>query len=527
MYGEATLAAFQERPVDHLELENSLPGRAKDASHQIADWAAGAGLTADGDVLTEILQRGYTFAEEGVGEVLEALGIVAAGSTVEFQDLDPTIDADGSPFGESQPTEPTEPAPRGPTMAGALAAAIDHSSAAWRRLVVEHSLQTFGEPPAFVALDGSLRIAFDPPISLVSYGRDTDRGWVSGHLGVEWQEVPSSYADSLSAAAAWARENVGVQGRPAHEDRLPLNLEVPPDYPDGVEDAPWYHDLSRQEWWRHSIAGQQHVAIELAMGTNLLERADQVADWLDQARGLLLTPVSDRFREIGGQVHFGNQDAGLYALMLTLVYKSARGRYAISGADDKAWRRVQKRLRAGELTSVKVEGKVVGGAAQWGDLLIGAQLAANQDLYSLPAHVTVKISDPLRSFVPGSFASELVTRAVETLPVVGGWVDGARRFYLGDCQSRYESFARVRSDVRRDPRISVRGPAWRILLGPEHLRLLGGREALEASEMFTEFREIGGLLQIQCGAQPVECTWQRRAAMVDVLAPVLPPWPER
>jgi hypothetical protein len=29
VYGEATLAAFEERPVDHLELESTLPGRAE------------------------------------------------------------------------------------------------------------------------------------------------------------------------------------------------------------------------------------------------------------------------------------------------------------------------------------------------------------------------------------------------------------------------------------------------------------------------------------------------------------------
>ena len=92
-------------------------------------------LTVDGHVLTETLQRGYTFAEEGVSEVLEALGIVADDSTVEFRDLDPTIDANGKPFGERARREPE---PVGPTMAGVLAAAIDHTSAGWHRLVAEN-----------------------------------------------------------------------------------------------------------------------------------------------------------------------------------------------------------------------------------------------------------------------------------------------------------------------------------------------------------------------------------------------------
>jgi hypothetical protein len=523
VYGEAALAAFEERPVDDLELEDSLPGRAEDASHLIQAWAAEAGLPeVNAPALAAILQRGYTFAEEGVSDVLEALGIVADDSAVEHQDLDPAVDADGRPFGE-EAKEPAGSTSGGPTMAGVLAAPIDHRSAAWRALVADHSLHTFGEPPSLVALDGTLYVAFDPPILLVSFGPDADRGWVSAHLDVEWQEVPPGHTDSLLAAATWARENVGVQGRPAETHRLPLNLEVPPDYPDGGEEVTWYHDLSRQEGWRHSIARPRHAAIELAMGTDLLERADEVADWLELAHGLLLTPVADGYRGMGGQIRFGNQDVPLYALALKLVYKSARGRYAISGADDKAWRRVQKRLRAGELTSVRFEGTAAGDSLSWGKLLIGAQLAADQRLYSLPAHLTVEISDPLRSFLPGPFVHDLITRAVETLPVVGGWVDAARLFHLGDGRSRYEEFAGVSSGVRRDPRTSVRGPAWRILLGPEHLRLLGGRAALEESGVFTGFQEIGTLLQVECGAQPADCTWERRAAMVDVLAPVLPP----
>jgi hypothetical protein len=75
----------------------------------------------------------------------------------------------------------------------------------------------------------------------------------------------------------------------------------------------------------------------------------------------------------------------------------------------------------------------------------------------------------------------------------------------------------------------VRGPAWRILLGPEHLRLLGDRVALESSGLFTNFQEIvtpdGPLLMVQCGEQPADCTRERRAEMVELLAPVLPAWP--
>ncbi|NIK61129.1 DUF3396 domain-containing protein [Kribbella shirazensis] len=531
VYGEATLAAFEERPVDALELEDSLPGRAEETTHLIQAWAMEAGLPeVDAPALAAILQCGYTFAEEGVREVLEALGIVADDSAVEHQDLDPTVDADGRPFGEPRPTEPS---PGGPTMAGVLAAAIDHSSDAWRGLVAEFWLDTFGEPPALVALDGTVFVAFDPPIMLSSYGRDTERTWVSEHLGVDWVEVPSQYAGGLLEAVAWARANVGVQGRPADEHRLRLNVEVSPDYLDGLAARDDFADHTRSQGWQHSIADPLHVGIELAMGADLLARVDEVADWLDHARDLLLTPVTAAYAERGGTVHLGDGAVPGYALVPTLVYKSARGRHANAAADDKAWRRVQRRLRAGELTSIKVTCGVANGFGQmrgidpWGDLLIGAQLAADQRLYSLPAHLTVKISDPLRSFVPGPFVGELVGRAVETLPVVGGWVDAARRLYLGDGQSRYESLAGTSSLVRRDPRTSVRGPAWRILLGPEHLRLLGGRGALEASGVFTEFSEVGQLLMVQCGDQPVDCTWERRDAMVGVLASVLPPKPDR
>lgn len=157
---------------------------------------------------------------------------------------------------------------------------------------------------------------------------------------------------------------------------------------------------------------------------------------------------------------------------------------------------VLKRLRAGELTSVSMGAAVADGFGDvrdvqpWGDLL---------------------------------------TRAAGTLPVVGGWVDSGRVLSLGDGRSRYEEFAALRSDVRRDPRTCVRGPAWRILLGPGHLELLGGRDRLEASGLFTDLQEIdtpdGPLLMVQCGAQPTDCTAEQRARMVEVLAPVLPPWP--
>ncbi|MGW7685187.1 hypothetical protein ACWGID_30890 [Kribbella sp. NPDC054772] len=90
VYGEATLAEYEERPVDTHALEKSLPRRAEEASRQIVAWAADAGLPpADGQGLAEVLQRNHTFAEKGVFEVLEALHIVAADSPVECQDLEP------------------------------------------------------------------------------------------------------------------------------------------------------------------------------------------------------------------------------------------------------------------------------------------------------------------------------------------------------------------------------------------------------------------------------------------------------
>jgi hypothetical protein len=403
VYGEVTLAEYEGKVVDSDALEDSLAERAGETAQLIAEWADGAGLAVDAPALTQILQHDHTFAEEGVSGVLEALGIVSADSPTEYQDLDPTVDADGKPFAEpaEQPTEPT-----GPTMAGALAAPIDHSSDAWRGLVAEYWLDSFGEPPALVAIDGSVSVAFDPPITLSSYGRDTDRAWGAEHLGVDWQEVPPEHSGGLLEAAAWARANLGVQGRPADENRLLLNLEVPPDFPGD----------DREGWWAHSIAVPQHAGIELAMETDLLAHVEAVADWLEHARGLLLTPMAEAYAERGGQVHVGKTDPPGYALSLTQVCKSARGRYSSAGADDAAWRRAMRRLRAGELTMVKLAAGVTNGFGlmrgiePWGDLEIKAQLAADQSLYSLPAHLTVKISDPLRALVPGPFVDDLVGR---------------------------------------------------------------------------------------------------------------------
>lgn len=527
VFGEAILAEHEGRSVDGDALEDSLRQRATDTSRLIVQWSGGAGLPAvDGQGLTEILQREHTFAEEGVGEVLAALGIVSVDSATEYQDLDPTVDADGRPFGDAPPAEtvpeptpepPAGPMPAGPTMAGTLAAPIDHSSDAWRGIVAEYWLDTFGEPPALVAIDGTVFVAFDPPIILSAYGRDAERSWVSEHLGVDWQEVPSEHAGEVRVSAAWARANVGVQGRPADEFRPRLNCEVPPDYLEGKQHG----------WWPYAIASPQHMGIELAMGTDLLARVDEVANWLDHARGLLLTPLAAAYAERVGPVHVEKSGPPGYALSLTQVCKSARGRYTVDGANDTAWRRALGRLRAGELTSVELRGGVANGfgllrgVEPYGSLRIGAQLAADQNLYSLPAHLTVSISEPLRSLLPGPFVDDLITRAVEAMPVVGGWVDQGRILPMGDTPSRYESA--VAFHGLRNPLVSVRGPAWRVLLGPDHLELLGGRAALEASGVFTEFREVGSLLMVQCGDQPVDCTPERRAATVDVLAAVLPP----
>jgi hypothetical protein len=532
-FGESMAAFYEGREVDDSELEDTLPARANEASRQIAAWAAGAALPeVDEAALADLLQDGHVFAEDGFAKLLEGLRIVVDDSTVEGRELVPELV-------EPDTADEVEKADTGPTMEGVLAAAIDHGSAGWRAQVATGWLHTFGEPPAMVAINGSVALAFDPPISLSSYGRETQRDWVSELLGVtgEWQVVPPEHAGGLLDAVAWAREHIGVQGRPADEARLPLNVDLPLDYPDGVEAPGRYPDVSTNEWWRYSIADPYHAGFELAMGTDLLDRADQVADWLDHARSLLLTPLTEKYVEAGGKVHSGERDVPPYGLSVTVRYKSVRGRHGGTGGDDKGWRRVLKRLRAGELTSVSMRAKVADGRGNlrnvqpWGGLSIGAQLAADRELYSLPAHLTVQISEPMRAMVAKPFVEDLITRATRTLPVVGGWVDVARGLFMGDGWSRYEQFASVRSGVRRDPRTCVRGPAWRILLGPGHLELVGGREALEAGGLFTEFREIdtldGPLLMVQCGEQPVNCTAEERAEMVRVLAPLLPEWPHR
>jgi hypothetical protein len=477
------------------------------------------------------LQKGFVFAEEGVRAVLELLGIISPDSTTEFRDLDPVIDAYGEAVTESDGT--ADLTYRGPAAQGVLAAAIDHGSPGWQGLVGSLWLHSFGEPPAMVSVNGSVYVACDPPVSVGGFPGGTDQAWASEYLGVtgDWQEVPSEFAGDPLTAAAWARQNVGTQGRPAEADRLPLNFEVPLEYPDSL-DAPWDpQNLRRSVWFQHSIADPLHVGIELAMGADLMDHAAAVADWLEHARELLVTPLTQGYEAAGGQVDLGEHDVPPYALSLTLAHRSTGGRFATAVASDKAWRRVLSRLRAGELSWVELEGGVANGAGQlqdvqpWGGLRIGAQLAADPHEYGPPAHLTVKISEPLRKFVPGPFVGGLTGRAVESLPVVGGWVDAGWNLSLGDGPSRYEQFCGV--DVRRDPRTSVRGPAWRVLLGPGHLELLGGRAALEAAGVFTEFREVGALLLAQCGAQPQDCTWEQRAAMVEVLAPLLPHVPER
>jgi hypothetical protein len=98
----------------------------------------------------------------------------------------------------------------------------------------------------------------------------------------------------------------------------------------------------------------------------------------------------------------------------------------------RGWLRVLKRLRAGELTSVKVGAAVADSHGNlrdiqpWGGLHVGAQLAADRDLYDLPAHLIVKVSEPLRGLYDRPFVDDLVSRAISALPVVGGYIDVPR-----------------------------------------------------------------------------------------------------
>jgi hypothetical protein len=528
LYGEDALAAYEDREADGSDLEIHWPERATETAGLIVTWAAEAGLpNADPEALAKALQRNYVFAEELVGDLLRLLRLVSEDSTVEPRQLEPT-DVRLCEVPAAVPP----PAPDERAMAGVHAAVIDRTSRAWCNLVATRWLSTFGEPAAVVAFDSTVYVASDPPVTLGEY--HGSRGQVAVSLGLtgRWQEVPTEDARSVVAAAAWAREHVGAPGRPADPDRVPLNGEVSPDYPGGP-DTP-----TTADWWKYSIAAPPSLGIELAMGAPLTDRADAVADWLDHARSTLVKPVVEAYTDEGGFEDYGAADyIRPYAIWVRCSYRTASGRVGNLAPDDTGWALLLSRLRSGELTSVELTVDMTNGLGQvvdvspWGTLQIGAELAADQRSYSLPAHLTVRVPYSLwvmagQPFVDETVTEDLVARAAASLPVVGGWVDVARSFRMGNDLSRYEAFAGVQSDARRDPRVCSRGPAWRLILGAEHLRLLGGRQAVERTGLFDVVRELesvdGPLLILQCGDDPDDCTAERREAMARALAVVMP-----
>lgn len=526
--GEDVLAAYEERDIDDLYLEDNWAERARQTARLIADWAADAGLgVADQEALAKVLLHSYVFAEEAVPDLLRVLRLVTEDSTVEEEELVPT---QGPTCEVPVPVAP--PAADEGAMAGVRTAAIDRTSRAWCNLVASRWLSTLGEPTAVVAFDSWVYVASDPPVTLGKY--DSTRGEAALSLGLTgaWHEVPAEHAGSVPAAASWARAQLGSPGKPPDPDRLPLNFEVSADYPGGP-DLP-----ATDDWWRYSVAAPPSVGIELAMGTSLMDEADAVANWLNRARNRLVKPVVEAYSDQDYHVQYGDADyLAPYAIWVQCSYRTASGQVGGLAPDNAGWAWLLRRLRTGELTSVTLTVDVTNGYGQvgdvqpWGTLHLGAELVADQALYSLPAHLTVRVPYPLwvmagRSFPDNALTDQLVSEAAGLLPVVGGWVDVGRSFRMGNELSRYEAFADVRPGVRRDPRVCSRGPAWQLILGPEHLRILGGREAVEQAGLFDVSRELesvdGPLLLLQCGETADDCTAEVRQQIAEALAPIMP-----
>jgi hypothetical protein len=526
VFGEATLAAMKEgagQPgPDPEELEATFPARAEETTDRIIAWSEQAGLvTAGRNAVLEALQHGHVFAEEGLHQLLAVAGVRPEDGPGQYVELtlraeEPTADRDAYLRELRRLSE---------TWRGIHASAIDHRSAGWQSLVGGDWLHGFGEPSALVAIDGSVYLASDPPVHTSDFSAFPIEqvGDVTGATG-GWVNVPEQHAGSVADAAAWARANVGTAGAPPSADRPKLNFEVPTEAAEEVSfDA---------EAFRYSVAPTSQVGLELAMGESLLDHTDSAADWLDHARQTVAEPVFSAWAERGGQVEYGNDGSGTpYALGVSAWFETVTGRRSTAKATDASWARLLKRVRAGEIASVSLCASVMNGSGYtgptqlWGDLELDLVLAGDPEFWGIPAVAAVTISEPMRALLGRPFVSDLVSRAAG-LPVVGGFVDSGRSVAVGRWTSPYEHEVRASSRSGPGPRFVTRGPAWVLLLGEEHLRLVGGRQALEATGLFPVMKELqsaaGSLLWLQTTEHQDDCTRQRRREVAEALRAIMP-----
>ncbi|MCL2780141.1 MAG: hypothetical protein FWD74_01380 [Actinomycetia bacterium] len=296
-----------------------------------------------------------------------------------------------------------------------LAGAIDHSSEDWRWLAFNMNLEDFGEPPALVSFRGKLFAAGDPPVQLSGTSMDLQAGRYRTGVA-EWVPVPVEHKATLGSAIAWARENVGQQGRAVSSGRRPLRGEV--------EDDPPYNN-KEISCWRWEIAKRPAIRLRIELSAHAA-----VAGWLQRWRGGVLDPVADGWAAAGGQVqwHRARNDPRMRGGLEigTLVTNLAGW--------PKARRPAGKRWQAlfDELDEERVAGIFTNAHAddlagfpsddRWGEVSVEARTVPTRPGTDDPRRIAAKISEPFMRFLDCAVLESLVDSALATLPVTRGRV---------------------------------------------------------------------------------------------------------
>ncbi|GAB4052757.1 hypothetical protein [Catellatospora paridis] len=484
-----------------------IPGRAEEPDEQtqaaeripvvtaMLAWAAEAGLTgAEPDRLDDILSRGYVLAEDGLFATLAALGVIPPDGYLyqaehaeetgdilerpEFQHLALTRSAAGG-------TEPAQPAPM------FLATAIDHDGPAWARFVVQHELEDWGRPGCLVAAwreitvgattFGSWTFYLTGNPALVLYGwhgtleaapRLPDHG--------PWLAVPAECTD-IDAAVAWARAQVAADATPAaappHRGLVETEL---PEQLLGI-------DMTSAS--PHARAAEPRLVCQLYTYTDLAEHIDALADWLTDARQLLIDPVLATYGPDRVWLSAAGDGAPPYGVSASIDAKSVKGRWSYTGAGTAQWNRAMARLRDGQLHSLGLRLARLNGEGSGSSYHRGISVHVElRDQFTeatgpLPdGHPATIVITAARSLldeqVPGGIAAvvDLLQRAAVRFGAVTGYVHGS-----GSADSLQSPFERRGPAHWRKQRLDTmsRGVHWGNLLGAGHLAAIGGLDRLE------------------------------------------------
>jgi hypothetical protein len=163
-----------------------------------------------------------------------------------------------------------------------------------------------------------------------------------------------------------------VAGAPPRPDRERLWSELSA----GERHRSAGFELDRSDGWpRFERAGGVLLRLELDTYEELLERADEVAAWLEAARAGLLDPVAGR-----PHVHLTTEPAAdqyagePYGLALTLAAWTIKQRLRVLPGDADGWARLLGERRRGRLREVHADLDVLNGEGVHSQLRYGVQL---------------------------------------------------------------------------------------------------------------------------------------------------------